>query len=113
MDKTELPPSRFSRRLLWVAAAVLVGIAAAAVPNLIRRSPAHRPAPTTIGPAVGMPGAPPTSAAGLQQRISDMEERLHQRPDDPSAAVLLADALLRQARATTDPRPTSRASEVL
>src|SRR5215470_10632216 len=113
MNETESPSSRTSRRLLWIAAAVLVGIAAAAVPNLIRRSPAHRPAATSIGPAVGMPGAPPTSAAGLQQRITDMEDRLRQHPDDPSAAVLLADALLRQARATTDPRPTSRASEVL
>src|ERR1041385_7578142 len=113
MDKTESPPSPISRRLLFVIAAVLVGIAAAAVPNLIRRSLAHRAAETTIGLAVGMPGAPPTSASGLQQRITDMEERLHQHPDDPSAAVLLADALLRQARATTDPRPTSRASEVL
>ena len=113
MDKTESPPSRISWRLLWVIAAVLVGIAAAAVPNLIRRSLAHRAAETTVGPAIGMPGAPPTSAAGLQQRISDMEERLRRRPDDVSAAVLLADALLRQARATNDPRPTSRATEVL
>jgi len=113
MDKTESPPSRISGQLLWVIAAVLVGSAAAAVPNLIRRSPAHRAAVTSIGPAVGMPGAPPTSTAGLQQRISDMEERLRQHPDDVTAAVLLADALLRQARATNDPRPTSRATEVL
>src|SRR5262245_15236898 len=113
MAKTESPSSPISRRLLWVIAAVLVGVAAAAVPNLIRRRPAHRPAETTIGPAVGMPGAPPTSATGLQQRISDMDERLRRHPDDVSAAVLLADALLRQARATNDARPTSRAIEVL
>jgi tetratricopeptide (TPR) repeat protein len=42
-----------------------------------------------------------------------MEERLRQHPDDAGAAVLLADALLRQARSTNDARPTSRASEVL
>src|ERR1041385_489497 len=113
MDKTESPPSPISRRLLFVIAAVLVGIAAAAVPNLIRRSLAHRAAETTIGLAVGMPGAPPTSASGLQQRITEMEERLRKHPDDAGAAVLLADALLRQARATNDARPTSRASEVL
>ena len=96
-----------------VVAAVLIGIVAAAAPNLIRRNSAPRAAPNAIGPAVGMPGAPPTSASGLQERIKDMEERLRGHPDDVSAAVLLADALLRQARATNDARPTSRASEVL
>jgi tetratricopeptide (TPR) repeat protein len=42
-----------------------------------------------------------------------MESRLRAQPDDAAAAVLLADALLREARATNDPRPTSRAKEVL
>jgi tetratricopeptide (TPR) repeat protein len=66
-----------------------------------------------MAPAVGMPGAPPTSAAGLLQRISDMEGRLRAQPNDIGAAVLLSDALLRQARATNDGRPANRASDVL
>jgi tetratricopeptide (TPR) repeat protein len=60
-----------------------------------------------------MPGAPATSTSGLLQRIDDMEARLRAQPDDTGAAVLLADALLRQARATNDGRPAGRASEVL
>src|SRR5262245_22222181 len=102
-----------SKRIFWVAAAVVFGALAAAAPHLIRHKSAHRESATTLGPAVGMPGAPPTTSSGLQERIGDMEKRLRERPDDVAAAVLLADALLRQARATTDPRPTSRASEVL
>src|SRR5260370_8551346 len=66
-----------------------------------------------IGPGVGMPGAPPTSSDGLRRRISDMESRLRAQPTDTGAAVLLSDALLRQARATNDGRPANRAGEVL
>src|SRR5262245_9655151 len=69
--------------------------------------------PLTIRPGVGMPGAPPTAAAGLRDRIGDMEERLRHEPRDIGAAVLLADALLRQARATNDGRPANRAARVL
>ena len=42
-----------------------------------------------------------------------MENRLQEQPGDLSAAVLLSDALLRQARATNDGRPASRAATVL
>jgi tetratricopeptide (TPR) repeat protein len=107
------PPSWASHRLLWVVVAVLIGAVAAAAPSLLRRNSVRRAAANPIGPAVGMPGAPPTSASGLQERIAEMEDRLRKHPDDAGAAVLLADALLRQARATNDARPTSRASEVL
>jgi tetratricopeptide (TPR) repeat protein len=113
MDETTLRPARMAGRFFWVILAVLIGALAAAVPHLIRRSWRHPQAATAIGPAVGMPGAPSTSASGLQQRIDDMEKRLRERPDDVAAAVLLADALLRQARSTTDVRPTNRASTVL
>ena len=42
-----------------------------------------------------------------------MESRLAEHPDDAQSALLLADALLRQARATTDGRPAGRAATVL
>ena len=102
-----------SSRGFWIVVAVLIGVLAAAAPNVIRRIRLHRQEATTIGPAVGMPGAPPTSPSGLQERIEDMERRLREQPGDVNAAVLLADALLRQARATTDGRPANRAAEVL
>jgi pentatricopeptide repeat protein len=106
-------PSWMSSRLFWVVVSGLIGVVAAATSHLIRHKSVHRQTAINVGPAVGMPGAPPTSASGLQERISDMEKRLRDQPGDVGAAVLLADALLRQARATNDGRPTSRASEVL
>ena len=100
-------------RVRWVVGAILVAAVAAVAPHLISRGAPRVAAPVSVGPAVGMPGAPPTSTTGLLQRISEMEARLRAQPHDVGAAVLLADALLRQARATTDGRPANRASEVL
>jgi len=112
------------QRLNAVVAAVAVGAAAAAVPQLpslagrIRAHLARGSGGDTIVTAraerpVGTPGAPATSPDGLRQRIADMESRLRAEPDDVAAAVALADALLRQARATNDGRPTNRAAEAL
>src|SRR5436190_14491745 len=108
-------------RHLAVVAAVLIGGAAAAIPQMLRglKGPAHNP---VVGrsfqgrqnsPAVGMPGAPPTPAEGLRSRIAEMETRVARHPTDSPSALLLADALLRQARATTDGRPAGRAAAVL
>jgi len=100
---------------VWlVAAAVVVGCVAAAIPSLLSRASA----PSVVGsvrmaPAVGMPGAPPTSIEGLQQRITEMEKRLREQPGDAAASVLLADALLRQQRATVDGRAANRAASIL
>ena len=100
--------------LRWVAVTVLAATAAAIAPHVISRPKPSRDAePLSIGPAVGMPGAPPTTTSGLLQRIDEMEARLRAQPDDMGAVVLLADALLRQSRATNDGRPAGRASEVL
>jgi tetratricopeptide (TPR) repeat protein len=99
--------------LKWVALTIVAAASAAVLPHVI---PLARPLPEpplSIGSAVGMPGAPPTTPSGLSQRIAEMESRLRTAPDDTGAAVLLADALLRQARATNDGRPAGRASEVL
>jgi len=102
-----------SRHTLPIGAAILAGISAAVVPHLFSRVPASSGAPIQMAPPVGMPGAPPTSADGLRQRIEEMEARLRADPHQPGAAVLLADALLRQARAGDDGRAASRAGEVL
>jgi tetratricopeptide (TPR) repeat protein len=66
-----------------------------------------------VEPAIGMPGAPSTAAGGLQQRFAEMQKRLAARPQDHAAAVLLADALLRQARVTGDSRLSGRAQKLL
>jgi tetratricopeptide (TPR) repeat protein len=97
----------------WIAAAIFVGLAAAVASHLISGYADRGDEPLTIGPQVGMPGSPPTSADGLRQRVTEMERRLQAHPQDAGAAVLLADALLRQARATTDGRHANRASQVL
>jgi tetratricopeptide (TPR) repeat protein len=97
----------------WVGLTILAAATAAVVPHLIPFARPVAEAPLSIGSAVGMSGAPPTTTSGLTQRIAEMESRLRTAPDDTGAAVLLADALLRQARATNDGRPAGRASEVL
>jgi len=99
--------------LRLVVAAILVGIAAALAPHLVSRAAPRSDASIKMAPGVGMPGGPPTSASGLQQRVAEMEGRLQNQPNDLGAAVLLSDALLRLARATGDGRPANRASTVL
>ncbi len=105
------------QRALVAAAIGLTGIAIAVLP---RPSFARRSDPVDLAdlaapmaPGVGMPGGPPTSADGLQARIAEMESRLREEPNDLSSAVMLSDALLRQARATNDGRPAGRAAAVL
>jgi tetratricopeptide (TPR) repeat protein len=100
-------------QLDWIVVSILVGMVAALVPHLKWRDPKAPTEALSIAPPVGMPGAPQTSADGLRQRISDMEKRLRERPNDTGASVLLADALLRQSRVTSDGRLTARAGEVL
>jgi tetratricopeptide (TPR) repeat protein len=98
----------------WLAVTMLAATVAAVAPHVISRAkPSLDAEAVSIGPAVGMPGAHSTTTSGLLQRIDEMEARLRAQPDDTGAAVLLADALLRQARATNDGRPAGRASEVL
>ncbi|HEY7448203.1 MAG TPA: tetratricopeptide repeat protein [Vicinamibacterales bacterium] len=101
-------------RITWIIVTISLGVAAAVLPRLM--SPAggdSTDGPISIEPAVGMPGAPPTSAAGLRQRVSDMEKRLAKEPNDHAAAALLADVLLRQARVTGDGRLSGRAERLL
>ena len=104
---------RLGKKIGVVIATIAVGAVAAVIPHLVGGGPVRERAPVTMGPAVGMPGAPPTSSSGLSQRVSEMEARLRAQPGDVAAAVLLADALLRQARAANDVRAAGRAGEVL
>src|SRR5690349_9680328 len=97
-----MPRADTLSRLRWVALTILAAAAAAVLPHLLAAARSPQEVPVSIGPAVGMPGAPPTTPSGLRQRIDEMESRLRATPDDTGAAVLLADALLRLARATTD-----------
>ena len=100
-------------RLEWIVAAALIGVVAAVVPRLNGGGTPDAMEPASIAPPVGMPGAPPTSPDGLRQRIGEMENRLRDRPLDAGAAVLLADALLRQSRVTGDGRLPARAGSLL
>jgi tetratricopeptide (TPR) repeat protein len=54
-------------------------------------------------PAAGPRGGPTTSRDALRQTVEAMERRLHEHPADASAAVSLADALMREARVTGNP----------
>ena len=50
--------------------------------------------------AAGTPGGAPTSRDGLAQTIAALERRIADEPGNGVAAARLADALMRQARAT-------------
>ena len=67
----------------------------------------------TIAPLIGTPGAPRTSREELAGRIAQLKARLATRPDDTGAAVLLADALMRQARVTGNGGLTLEAEQAL
>jgi tetratricopeptide (TPR) repeat protein len=54
-----------------------------------------------------------TSREGLQDTIEAMERRLREQPNDATAAVSLADALLRQARVSGTAGPALRAENAL
>lgn len=100
-------------RLVLAISAIAIAALVAVVRNVGWHRGVEATAAVNVAPAIGMPGAPPSSAAGLRERIAEMENRLRERPHDAGAAVLLADALLRQGRVTGDGRPAARAAEVL
>ena len=108
----QLPAEARSRFALLVAT-VVIAVVAAVVRNVGWHPSAESAEAMTRAPALGMPGAPPSSAEGLRHRIADMENRLRERPHDTGEAVLLADALLRQGRVTGDGRPAARAAGML
>jgi len=99
---------------VWTAVVLAVaGVGALALPRGHYTGSRPSETPVSIAPGVGTPGGPPSSTDGLRGRVAEMEERLRTNPDDTAASVSLADALLRQARATGDSRPAGRAATVL
>jgi tetratricopeptide (TPR) repeat protein len=91
-----------------IIAVVTAMVAYANWRDAIRTRAAHTP-----GSPIGTLGAPTTSREGLDGRVRDMEARLLKHPDDTGAALLLADALLRQTRVKGNPGLSLRAEEVL
>ena len=69
--------------------------------------------PSVMLRPLGAPGAPMTSRDGLTKRVSEMEERLANRPGDVGSAVLLADALIRLSRVTGNAGTSIRAEQAL
>ncbi len=91
------------RRLLTPSTSVPCVIIAAVIAMVVSaniREGRREPAALHDVSALGAPGAPSTTREGLARRITEMESRLAARPDDVGAAVLLADALIRQSRVT-------------
>lgn len=101
------------RSAAWVAAAICAGVVAAVLANLPASGRSHGTRPLEALRPVGTPGAPPATAAGVRQRIDEMDARVRANPDDVAAGVLLAEALLRESRILVDGRPTNRAIDVL
>ena len=69
--------------------------------------------PFTMASALGGAAASSTTREGLARRIAEMESRVAVQPDDVGAAVLLADALIRQTRVTGNAGLTAHAEQVL
>lgn len=94
-------------RILTIGAGLLVaGAACSPRPALPREK-------QVAVPMLGAPGAGSTSRDGLTSTIAEMDARLASKPADASAAVILADALLRQARVTGNAGLANRAEQAL
>ena len=96
--------SKATCRILILGAGVLLGGAGCSTPVRERE---------VAVPMLGSAGARPTSRDDLVKTIADMEARLAAKPDDPAAAVTLADALLRQTRVTGNAGLAIRAERAL
>ena len=103
---------RFLELRNLVPVAIIAAVAAMVAYANVRDARGGR-RPYTAAPPIGTPGAPRTSRDDLARRAADMEARLATDPDDAGAALLLADALLRQTRVTGNPGLTLRAEQVL
>jgi tetratricopeptide (TPR) repeat protein len=93
-------------RFLMIGAGVILAGAACSTPTVPREK-------QVAVPMLGGPGAAATSRDGLTKTIADMEARLSVKSDDGAAAVMLADALLRQARVTGNAGLAIRAERAL
>jgi tetratricopeptide (TPR) repeat protein len=103
---------RYLQLQTLVPAAIIAAVAAmVAVANIGDARRSRRP--YTAAPPVGTPGAPTTSREDLERRVADMQRRLQSHPEDSGAALLLADALLRQTRITGNAGLTGRAEQAL
>jgi tetratricopeptide (TPR) repeat protein len=104
------------RRLLTpstsIPSVIIASVIAMVVSANIREGRRDR-RPFTTAPSLGASGAPATTRDGLARRITEMESRVAARPDDVGAAVLLADALIRQTRVTGNVGLTQQAERVL
>jgi tetratricopeptide (TPR) repeat protein len=91
---------------------IVAAVAAVVVVANIREGRRSRRPFTTATP-LGASRAASTSREGLAGRVQEMDRRLAAHPDDVGAAVLLADALIRQSRIAGNGGLTARAETVL
>jgi tetratricopeptide (TPR) repeat protein len=82
----------------WMPVAICALIA---LVSFVRTRP-HAARGAAVPLAAGTPGGAPTSRDGLTTTIAALERRLSSDPTDGAAAARLADALMRQARATSN-----------
>jgi len=105
------PDTTRARPIRIAAAAIVCGLVAGAALVLAWSRP-QRPA-TPATPRLGTPGAPSTSGEELRRTVDRMEARLRANPEDRAAAVTLAEALWRQARASGNAGLLIRAEQAM
>jgi tetratricopeptide (TPR) repeat protein len=93
----------------WFRLAVIVAVVAA-VSGCVRANNDRREAAT---PLAGAPGGTSTSRASLEDTVARMRARVGRNRGDATAAVLLADALLRQTRVVGNAGLATEAERVL
>lgn len=93
----------------WWLVFVLGTLMAVPVIRHLRRPVDQR----TASPALGTAGARSTSRSDLERVVAEGKEQLRRDPENAQAAVLLADALLRQTRVKNDPALAGLAEQAL
>jgi tetratricopeptide (TPR) repeat protein len=98
----------------WISNAVAIVVIAAVLAAIAyTNGRAHREAAAAAARTVDPAGGSKTTREELNVTIARMESRLREHPTDAKAAVLLAEALLRQTRVTGNAGLARRAEEAL
>jgi tetratricopeptide (TPR) repeat protein len=108
-ERQPAPIAAFTAAGIRASVAGAVALSMAACASGADRSPGERP-------PIALRQAPPlgaTSLHALERTIAEARDRLATRPDDVAATVRLAEALLRQARATGHGGPAVEAERAL
>lgn len=100
--------ARLSKMIPWV---IVLAVAAAVGVARWRSAPVPVAVPAAAPSMIGAARGPASTAEGLDERVAQMEARIAGNPEDSAARLVLAEALLRQARVTGNAAAAARAEQ--